>query len=125
MSPVVARYLLWSVYKTLRPRAPQLTEIRRGRERPGMKKQRPPQPILVLVINRGSVGVLGDWLVGVVYPWCGAEDWGWSEQQDLIHQRSSSTAVPHHTVGTRIDQHWGPHVGSWCFIKPRGWCARA
>ena len=29
MSPVVARYLLGSVYKTSCPRAPQLTEIRR------------------------------------------------------------------------------------------------
>jgi hypothetical protein len=103
MSPVVARYLLGPVYKTLRPRAPQLTEIRRGRVRPGMKKQRPPQPILVLVINRGSVGVLEEWLVGAVYPWYGAEDLGWSEQWDMIRQRSSSAVVPHRTVDTRID----------------------
>jgi hypothetical protein len=37
----------------------------------------------------------------------------------------SSAAVPHRTVDTRVDQRRGPHVSSWSFIGPRGWCTRA
>jgi hypothetical protein len=46
------------------------------------------------------------------------------EQQERTRQRSS-TAVPHRTVDTRVDQRRGPHVGSWSFIGPRGGCVRA